>query len=243
MVTKKKTTVKHYINVRIEDRAPRYPLYFMVTYDRKTTHVKSRLNGYFKTIEEAMDQSEKEIAREVELVQKLVEMELAMTKEDAGAYMVKGLSSRYDAYAIALTKVVDSFLKFRLAAAAQRCNEPDYLRMIGEGIKKEGFDLCYRTCARLFDDLHNHLDGRFMEDVQCFHGYMSSLQDEPCNELDHVTLIDLLHPELTQEDAAGQNPNVIFEATPEGWESLLQRAMDHYLGAYFDSEQKRWRGL
>lgn len=173
MARKKKITIKHFVN-KLLGSGPVYPLYIMVTYNRKNTQFKSRINDYFINIEQTKDCTHK-IANEQRIIKALVEHEI---NQQGDNYEVKGLGNKYDTYGTPLYTALSEYLKHQLGEAALKSN-PIESFLFFTGVRQEiDFNMLYGGAQRLFDDLEENLPENFQLNVSFFQQY-SKLYDMP----------------------------------------------------------------
>lgn len=125
--TEYKITVKHYLHKKIvytfED-ADRYPVYIQLTYQRKTTVVKSKYNksltdAEFKALTEPMPDF---LLEEVEQVKTIIER----VTHNGRIFETKRFSDEYNRLNVLLTEVVDNNLKREMAECLKALTLANY---------------------------------------------------------------------------------------------------------------------
>ncbi|UII32825.1 hypothetical protein LVD17_03130 [Fulvivirga ulvae] len=165
MARKKKVTIKHFLNKSLGP-GPVHPLYIMVTYNRKNTQFKSRINDDFIHIEGT--HTTHKIDHERRIIRAIVEHEINLHGDN---YEVKGLGNKYETYGTPLLTALSEYLKHQLGEAAMRSNPVEsYVFYIGAD-RGMTFDMLYSGAQRLFDDLPKNLPENFDQDVSYFEQY------------------------------------------------------------------------
>lgn len=112
----KKVTIKFFVNQAVqpmvEGKTKRYPLYALLTYDRKNTMMRCFYGKYYKDLEEI----EKVhypglLAMEERIIRKTISYEMA---ERPGDFDLKGIYRKYELYSVGVHVLLENYLKGQL---------------------------------------------------------------------------------------------------------------------------------
>lgn len=198
MPRKKKVTIKHFLNTAVTTAVDHYPLYVMVTYDRKNTQFKSLVFDFFKDIEDAKKDIPHKLAFEERVIRALVEFEVEFYSEKLVGYSVKGLGSRYNVLSISMYHLLTNYLNEMLRKIVLKCSPKEFFQLVMDKFRREDFSLLYEACRRLFDDFEDHTTDLFRKRILYFEEY-NRIYDLPRQVLkyQHCTLVEWFNPEVT----------------------------------------------
>jgi hypothetical protein len=147
-----------------------YPLYIMITYQRKNTQIKSKYSEHVYT---RMDDVEKFspglMAFEEKILRKVLEYEIAKFGEDN--FSLVGIGRKYDLYATSVYQAIEPYLKAKLRKAIQKTR--DELQMVLQyDTAQATFSRLYKASTLLFKNFDASLSPDFANERQAYQTYL-----------------------------------------------------------------------
>lgn len=190
----KKITIKPFLNTQLgaigtlmDERGTikTYPLYYKVTFNRKSTQLHSlyALSGY----EDIGSIDSTILDFESRVLNKVIAHETAEAQED---YQLAGLKKKFELYALSMDHVLDKHLRKQLQQAVSVIDSPHrfVLNFDNYNIQNSIFNI-HEACKLLFPDLDTHLGESLLEKIRSFEAYRK-IMGTPMFEYDFHTLID-----------------------------------------------------
>lgn len=167
-VKPKKTTVKFFLNKAVqpfvEHRIKRFPLYMLVTYERKNTMIKCVHGSYYKDLAE-IDQAHYPglLAFEENVISKTIALELA---ERAERFDLKGINKKYQCYSTGLHKLLFDTLKTRLWNILLRLEPFEYAKALNFNDDNITFNTLLVITRKIYPDFESVVPKSFEKDVE-----------------------------------------------------------------------------
>jgi hypothetical protein len=182
----KKVSIKPFLNQSLKPDSdlkvlnPSYPLYYLISYDRKNTHIKSATEKYFESLSDidARRIVESESMIFVKLVHYLID------KED---FNLKGLKPKFLLHSTKIAALMNKTLKTELGAVILKINS-DYKQVLKFEDEKSEFETLYKLCSSLFEDLPKHIPAELNRKIETYRLFLKVGLD-PKGE-DSPTIID-----------------------------------------------------
>ena len=217
----KKITVKFFLHTsvqpEVEGKQKRYPLYMLITYNRKNTMLRSYYGRYYKDLKEIekvhypglLDLEER-------VVQKSISYEVSKQKEVVD---LKGLHKKYVKYCIGIDTLLSRYLKNVLWLAVIRSEPQEYKRGLNFSDPDLRFETIYEMCSKLYPDLDKLLSKDFQAEVQIYEVFMKRYQGA-FFQYSFPTVIEWLDGSVKQEYTHQ------LEKMNKGNQVLIQKSMD-----------------
>lgn len=199
----KKITVSFYLNRKLNPtgvttnekgkNVNMYPLYLTVTYNRKSTQLKSNYGLSYaneKDVEDGLTDFEERV------IAKIIRNDASLQSEGE-EYDMKGLKEKYETFAISLYTYLEIYLKPRLRLEILKTND-ELLKALdlSKGVGKNSVLLLFRAAEKLFDNFLEKMDSGLMEDIKTYERMMPLLR---CDNYEFPTLIDWIDGSIREE--------------------------------------------
>jgi hypothetical protein len=170
----KKITVKFFLNKLVkpvkENKASTYPLYMLITYNRRNTSIKSHYGGFYKSLDEAAKTHYPGFfAFEERIVTKSIEYELVKRGEK---FDLKGLHDKYDKYCIGIDLLFGTYMKSALWTILVRCQPQEYSFALNFNDTKVEFVTLYQMALKLYKDFDKLVSKEFKEEIEVYSNFM-----------------------------------------------------------------------
>lgn len=174
----KKVTVKFFINQAvqpaIDGKTKRYPLYMLITYDRKNTMMRCHYGQWYKDLSEIdklhypglLDMEER-------IIRKTIAYEMAQRGND---FDLKGLYKKYDLYATGIHILLENHLKTQLWSVLSRLEPYEYAKALNFTSHDVAFGTLLKIAKKIYQDLSGKLPSSFEQEIEIFNGYMKLYQ-------------------------------------------------------------------
>lgn len=168
----KKITVKFFLNKAVqpvvEGKDKRYPLYMLITYNRKNTMMKSHYGGYYKNLEEAETQHYPGFLDfEERNVQKAIRYEIS---RQGDRFDLKGIYKKYEAYCMGIHVLFAKYLKEGLWTALMRTDRFEYVKALNFEDPSVPFEVLYDISRKIFT-LDKILAKEFIEAAEVYNTF------------------------------------------------------------------------
>jgi hypothetical protein len=166
----KKITVKFFVNEMvqplIDGKTKRYPLYMLITYDRKNTMMRCHYGQYYKDLKE-IDKINYPglLAMEERIIKKTIEYEL---KQRRNSFDLKGTYKKYEQYSVGIHVLVERYLKDYLWSVLSRLEPFEYAKALKFTDPDVTFDTLYKISKRIYKDLDNSLPRNFEQEIEVY---------------------------------------------------------------------------
>lgn len=173
----KKITVKFFLNKTVhpivEGKEKRYPLYMLITYNRKNTMMKSHYGGYYKDLKEVEKQHYPGFLDfEERNVQKTIRYEIAKQGE---SFDLKGIHKKYEGYCIGIDVLFGRYLKNALWPLLMRTDQYELVKALNFTDPGVQFDSLFYISQKVFN-LDKLLSKEFTEEIEVYTTYMKLYQ-------------------------------------------------------------------
>lgn len=185
----KKITVKFFLNkalqpVMVNNTKKSYPLYMLITYDRKNTMLKSYYGLYYVDLKEAAQNGL--TAFEEKMVKKTITYERGLA---GSKFTLKGLHKKYDQYCVSLHLLFEKYLKGKLFRLVMSTKPHEFSQALNFSNPNVSFDTLYTIAKKIYPDFS--LPDAFRQEAEAFHDY-SKLYDAPFFAYNFPTAIEWL---------------------------------------------------
>ena len=169
-----KITIKFFLNKNLAPAVKHgksfYPLYVLVTYNRKSTQFKSKSEEYFEDIESLHTQRPDILEFEERILRKMVEYEVELYGEDK--FTVKGLSEKYPYYATSVFKTLEKYFKEKLKYQIIATN--DLLAFVLDLDRPHvSVAMLYSAAIRLFPGFDTRIPLELQKELQAYEQYQT----------------------------------------------------------------------
>jgi len=174
----KKITVKFFVNKvvqpLVEGREKRYPLYMLVTYNRKNTMMRCHYGKYYKDLKE-IDKLHYPglLAMEERIILKTITYELLQRGDE---FDLKGTNKKYDQYCIGIHVLLERYLKGRLWNVLSRLEPFEYVKALNFDSPDVEFNTLYKIARKVYKDFSGLLSKDFEEEIETYNVFMKLYQ-------------------------------------------------------------------
>ena len=166
----RKITIKFFLNEKlapmIDDRQRLYyPLYILVSFQRKNTHLKSFYGLYYRSlndVEPGLMELEERVLRS------LIEYENAEKPEMD--YDLRGLKEKFELYVTPVENAISEYLESELTLAIDRTGS-EFVPMLNLDYVHLDAALLYKTSNRLFDNFDSFLPPKVKKEILRYEEY------------------------------------------------------------------------
>jgi len=174
----KKVTVKFFIHQAVqptvERRTKRYPLYMLITYDRKNTMLRCHYGQRYKDLKEIEKVSYSGL---LEMEERLIRRTIAYEMiQRGGDFDLKGIHKKYAVYARGIHLVLDQYLKTQLWSILSRLEPYEFSRALNFTDPDVAFDTLYKIARKLYKDLADKLPRNFDQEIEMYQTFMKLYQ-------------------------------------------------------------------
>lgn len=166
----RKVTIKFFLNKavqpEIEGRIKRYPLYTLITYDRKNTMLRCHYGKYYKDLDE-VDKVHYPglLAMEERIIQKTITY--VMTERGYG-FDLKGINKKYERYCIGVHELLETYLKNQLWNILIRLEPYEYAKALNFGDPNVSFDRLYKICKKIYNKFTSLQPKNFEREIEIY---------------------------------------------------------------------------
>lgn len=170
----KKVTVKFFLNQAvqpmIEGKVKRYPLYALITYDRKNTMMRCHYGQYYKDLAE-IDKAHYPglLAMEERVIRKSIDYEMAQSKSE---FDLKGIYKKYDQYCIGIHMLLSEHMKMLLWNILMRLEPFEFAKALNFNDPDVEFDTLYKMARKLYKDFASLLPKDFDQEIEAYQLFM-----------------------------------------------------------------------
>jgi len=169
----KKVTVKFFINkvvqAVIEGKEKRYPLYMLITYNRKNTMLRSLYGHYYKDLKE-IDKKHYPglLSFEERTIKRTIAYELSQQKEN---FDLKGINKKYEYYGLGIHVILSQHLKSQLWNVLMRLEPYAYAKALNFNDPDVEFETLFVIAKRVYKNLDELLPKDFEQLLEIFQTY------------------------------------------------------------------------
>lgn len=166
----KKVTVKFFLNQAvqpvIDGKTKRYPLYALITYDRKNTMMRCHYGQYYKDLSE-IDKAHYPglLAKEEQIIRKTIDFEMAQRE---GEFDLKGIYKKYDQYCIGIHVLLGEYLKSQLWNLLLRLEPFEFAKALSFDDPDVEFETLYKMSKKLYKDFASLLPKHFDHEMEVY---------------------------------------------------------------------------
>lgn len=166
----KKVTIKFFVNKAvqpiIESKTKRYPLYALITYDRKNTMMRCHYGKYYKDLDE-IDKTHYPglLAMEERIIRKTLDYEISQRERE---FDMKGVSKKYDQYCIGIHVLLQVYLKDQLWNTLLRLEPFEYAKALNFNDPDIEFDTLYKMSRKLYKDFSSLLHKTLEQEIEIY---------------------------------------------------------------------------
>lgn len=164
----KKVTVKFFVNKvvqpEIEGKTKRYPLYALITYDRRNTMMRCHYGNCYKDLDE-IDKVHYPglLTMEERIIRKTIDYEIAQRGNE---FDLKGIYKKYDLYCIGIHVLIGQYLKDQLWNIIQRLEPFEYAKALNFNDPDIEFDTLHKIVKKLYSDFTSSIPKDFEQHVE-----------------------------------------------------------------------------
>jgi hypothetical protein len=166
----KKVTIKFFLNQAVqpmvERKTKRYPLYALITYDRKNTMMRCHYGQYYKDLSE-VDKVHYPglLAMEERIIRKTIDYEMAQRSDE---FDLKGIYKKYDQYCIGIHGLLAEYLKGQLWNILMRLEPFEFAKALNFNDPDIEFETLYKMSKRLYKDFVSFLPKHFDHEMEVY---------------------------------------------------------------------------
>lgn len=208
----KKISVKHFLNTSLksdkdrgrislvtedkegnrlasEDRkkVQKYPVYIKITYNRKTTQMKSEITEYFSAIEDVYTNYPGKISKEVSRMHNAITYEVEKHGE---GFKLKGINQRINKYGKTITNLLYDHLSEKFTKALEDSQSEFAGLLLPFTIFKADIGILNRAALRLIDNF-DELSTSFKDEIKVYEVF-TALFETKDTEL-NVAILDWIY--------------------------------------------------
>jgi hypothetical protein len=192
----KKITIKFFLNKALQphiiNKKKTYPLYMLITYDRRNTMLKCHYGHYYKDLKEVSTDSTLTRLGLLVFEENIIRKTIAYEMEKAGnKFSLKGLHKKYDQYSISIHLLFEQYLKGILQKACLSAKPQEFSLALNFSSHNVSFDTLYTIAEKIYPDLNKTLPRNFQEELVIFHDFQK-LYGFPVFEYTFPTVIEWL---------------------------------------------------
>lgn len=170
----RKITVKFFLNKAVQpymtNNKKTYPLYMLITYNRRNTMLKSHYGRYYHNL----DEIEKThypgfMAFEERIVKKTVAYEI---NKHGAKFTLKGIHRKYDNYCLDIGDLFSSYLKNSLYTVLLRAEPFEFLKALNFTDQEVSFNTLYTMAKKLYPDINRLLPKDFSEETEIYETFI-----------------------------------------------------------------------
>ena len=174
----KKITVRFFLNETVkpvkEGHAMTYPLYMLLTYNRRSTMLRSHYGGYYKDLKQIDKVHYPGLLNlEERIVQKTIQHELL---EQGEKFDIKGIGNAYEKYCIGIDVLLDRYMKNQLWNMVVRLEPQEYAFALNFSEPKVSFQTLYGMASKLFPHFEKLQSKEFKEELEIYTSYLKLYQ-------------------------------------------------------------------
>lgn len=174
----KKVTVKFFINKAvlpvIDGKTKRYPLYVLITYDRKNTMMRCHYGQYYKDLNE-VDKVHYPglLVMEERIIRKTISYELA---QKGSEFDLKGIYKKYDQYAIGIHVLLEKHLKGQLWNVLSKLEPFEYAKALNFNNPDVEFNILYKIARKIYRDMPSQQPKNFEQEIEIYQAFVKLYQ-------------------------------------------------------------------
>lgn len=158
----------------VEEKTKRYPLYVLITYDRKNTMMRCHYGKYYKDIGE-IDKVHYPglLAMEDRIIRKTINYEMAERPDD---FDLRGIYKRYELYSVGIHLLLENYLKSQLGIILLRLEPFEYTKALNFNDPDVGFSTLYTICKKIYKQFSTVVPESFEKEIEIYQAFMKLYQ-------------------------------------------------------------------
>jgi hypothetical protein len=174
MTKSRKITVKFFLNQTVkpikEGNSLTYPLYMLLTYNRRSTMLKCHYGKYYKDLKsiEKVHYPGFQLFEE-RIITKTIQHEISRQGEK---FDIKGIGQKYEKYCVGIDVLFENYMKERLKSFIIRLEPFEYSIPIDWQNKKVSFDTLFDMASKLYADIEKHTPKIFQDELEAYIVFM-----------------------------------------------------------------------
>ena len=166
----KKITVKFFVNKAvqpmIDGKAKRYPLYVLVTYDRKNTMMRCHYGNYYKGLDE-IDKVQYPglLTMEEKIIRKTIDYEIVQRGNE---FDLKGMYKKYELCCVGIHILLGRYLKDQLWNILLRLEPFENAKALNFNDPDIEFDTLYKISKKIYKDFTALLPKHFENEIEIY---------------------------------------------------------------------------
>jgi hypothetical protein len=198
----KRITVKFFLNKALQpieiNNKKAYPLYMLVTYNRKNTMLKPHYGYYYRDLKEVSTHAGFSMPGVMAFEEKIVRKTIAYEIAKAGSeFTLKGIHKKYDVYCLGIHSLLERHLKKTLNNASMRTEPHEFNEALNFG-PRISFETLYTICKKIYTDLDKALPKGFDEEVKMYDDFLK-LYGAPFFDYNFPTVIEWLDESIKED--------------------------------------------
>lgn len=174
----KKVTIRFFLNESVkpemDGKVKRYPLYMLITYDRRNTMMRSYFGKWYRNLEE-IDKVHYPglLTMEERVIRKAIAYEMSLQGSE---FDLKGLYKKYERYATGIHILLDRNLKNHLWSVLSRLEPFEYVRAFNFTDQDVEFSALYKIAKKVYKNLSLSLPKNFEQGIEIYQVFMKLYQ-------------------------------------------------------------------
>lgn len=174
----KKVTVKFFVNKAVQPvvdgKVKRYPLYMLITYDRKNTMMRCHYGQWYKDLGEIEKANYPGL---LDMEERIIRKTIAFEMEQRGnEFDLKGTYKKYDRYATGIHVLLERHLKSQLWSALSRIEPYEFAKALNFTDPDVEFGTLYKIAKKVYKDLSEMLPKNFEQEIEIHQAFMKIYQ-------------------------------------------------------------------
>jgi hypothetical protein len=190
----KKITIKFFLNKTVQprtiDNRKAYPLYMLITYNRRNTMLKCYYGTYYRDIKEAIKGVQETQPGLLEFEEKIIRKTIEYEIDNAeGEFSLKGIYKKYNHYCRAVHMVMENHLKHQLYRIANRTRPFEFAQALDFTNQRVSIDTLYTMVKRIYRDLKKESFKSLDEQIEIYHTFLK-LYNAPFFDYNFPTVVE-----------------------------------------------------
>lgn len=216
----KKVTLKFFLNKAVQPlvdgKEKRYPLYVLITYNRKNTMIRCKHGNYYKDFKE-IDKVHYPglLAFEERIIRKTISMEQTL---QGAEFDMKGLHRKYEQYSKGIHEVLGQFLKNGLWNVLLRLEPYEYAKALNFNDPDVDFETLLAITKRIYKNLNDLLPRDFETQLEIYQTF---------NKLYRGAIFDYTFPTIIEwtDKTAMDDYNTKLESVYKNDQQMIRRSI------------------
>lgn len=158
----------------IEGKTKRYPLYALITYDRKNTMMRCHYGKHYKDLVEIDKVHYPGLLKmEERIIRKIIDYEIAQREDE---FDLKGIHRKYNKYHVGIHVLAGSYMKGQLWNILLRLEPFEFAKALNFNDPDVEFDTLYKIVRKLYKDFASLIPKDFEQEVQMYQVFLKLYQ-------------------------------------------------------------------